>query len=100
MIAWRSWAVIQAEPRTGSAMTAVTPTGRSAVAAPIFAIFRPLEKNGLKWASPYVPLMPAGVKPGRPFPEDHSQKTIDRTGPLTDGNSDTRKVPYHRGRDP
>src|SRR5215470_8526048 len=50
MIAWRSWAVIQAEPRTGSAMTRAG-AGFSAVVAPILTISAPLEKIGLKSAS-------------------------------------------------
>jgi hypothetical protein len=47
MMAWRSCAVIQAEPRTGSAMTVV---GLSARFAPILAISAPLQKIGLKSA--------------------------------------------------
>src|SRR6266481_622957 len=48
MIAWRSWAVIQAEPRTGST---ITRAGCSAVVPPILAISAPLEKIGLKSAA-------------------------------------------------
>src|SRR6267142_2162195 len=48
MIAWRSWAVIQAEPRTGST---ITRAGCSAVLPPILAISAPLEKIGLKSAA-------------------------------------------------